>query len=338
MQVSIRWIRYFLSMTLFVFFIIAAKNRNLFIYLVYQAKGQMTLLLKREPLGDFTRRIPLSPEEQQNLQLVERIKKYSVDSLGYEPTGNFTRIYDQQGQSILWVVTACEPFAFEPYVWKFPLVGKVTYKGFFKKEMAQKEYNHLVVLGYDADIRPVSAWSTLGWFEDPLLSSMLNRSKGSLCNLLFHELFHATYYAPNSVDFNENVASFVAHEATLRFLRKDTSALKDYERRYCDNKIYTNYMLRKLKYLKTYYDSICRLPDRNILKLKAIYEVQDSIKHLPLHNKGLYLQRLDEALRFKNAWFVDFIQYNSMQDSLEDVFNKIYKGNIEKMVQDLKLN
>ncbi len=303
-----------------------------------QARGQLFILSGTIPLQEFEAAETLEPREKENLQLVEAIKRYSVDSLGYLPTDNFTSIYNQKHAPVLWVITACEPYAFKEYEWQFPLVGKVSYKGFFKKELAQKEYNHLAALGYDVDLRSVSAWSTLGWFSDPILSSMLGRSKAGFCNLLFHELFHATYYAPNAVTLNENLANFIAGKATQRFLRYDTAALKAYDQSNADETVFSNYMLRKKAGLENYYARIANKPNRYVLKLKALYEIADSVRLLPIVGKQRYQRRAADIGAFKNAYFVDFQQYESMQDSLENVFNKIYGGDLKKLVQDLRPN
>ncbi|PBQ31468.1 hypothetical protein CNR22_06720 [Sphingobacteriaceae bacterium] len=334
---SLRWLRLFANLCLFIVFLISALNYKTSVYLFYQVSGQVRLILNTQPIEKFVSEATLSEVEKNNLLLIEEVKNYSVDSLGYKPTKNFTSIYDQRGEPVLWVITACEPYALKPYEWKFPVVGRVSYKGFFKKNLATIAYNHMAALGYDVDLRSVSAWSTLGWLKDPVLTSMLKRSKGSLCNLLFHELFHATYYAPNSVDFNENIASFIAHKATLRFLKRDTLALNDYLQNYEDNKVYNAYMLRRIEYLKNYYDQIRDQPSKSSLKLRAILQIVDSIEKLPLKKSEKYSSRRKEILKFKNAYFVDFVQYDSMQDSLEEVFNKIYTGQIEKLVQHLKL-
>lgn len=338
MMIALRWLRLGLSYCFAIVAIICAFNYQTSIYLIYQAKGQLSVLLNTQPLQNFKVHNDLSQHDRDNLNLVEQVKQYSVDSLGYKPTRNFTTIYDQRSATTLWVITACNPYAFSAYEWSFPVVGRVSYKGFFKKDLAQKEYNHLIASGYDVDLRSVSAWSTLGWFSDPVLSSMLKRSKGGLSNLLFHELFHATYYAPGKVDFNENIASFIAHKATLLFLRSDTAELLRYMRSCKDNIVFSNYMLRKTAYLEKYYHEIENKPGRYELKLKALYHIADSIQFLPLADKKRFVARKEDIMKFKNAYFIDFKQYDSMQDSLESVFNKIYKGNLVKLVRDLKLN
>ncbi len=323
---------------LFVSLIFFSLNYKVCIYLMHQAKGQFTLLFNRESLSDFEKKHPLSTEQKNNLSLIPLIKQYSVDSLSFSPTQNFNSIYDQKGQPLLWLITASEPFELKPYYWRFPLVGKVSYKGFFKKELAIKEQTELLEKDYDVELREVSAYSTLGWLSDPVLSNLLNRSKGSLCHLIFHELVHATYYAPGAVDFNENIAEFVAHKATLQFLKHDSLAFKNYIQDQADSKIFNAYMLQKMEFLSAYYAQIKHLPNRSLLKNQLLKNIADSITFLPINNKTRYVTQKKEIQKFKNAYFIGFIQYNSLQDSLEAVFNKIYKGKIEKLVQDLKLN
>ncbi len=338
MKVAIGWIRLLVSYCLLVLFVFSAINYKVSVYLCYQAKGQLTILLNRQTIAEFVSENELSQIEKDNILLIEKIKKYSIDCLDYKPTNNFTKIYNQNKSAILWVITASYPYELKPYEWTFPVVGTVSYKGFFKKELAKREYNRLKVLGYDVDLRTVSAWSTLGWFNDPLLSSMLNHSKGGLCNLLFHELFHATYYAPDAVNFNENIASFIAHKATIQFLKNDTASLNEYINNYNDNLVFNKFMQRQNLFIKEFYKKTASSKNRLLLKLKVINSISDSVKYLPLNSPQITLVRQKDILLCKNAYFIDFEQYDSMQDSLEGVFNKIYKGNIKKLVQDLKLN
>ncbi len=338
MTVILRWTRFFLSFCFFIIFVVAATNHKTVIYLYYQSKGQLSVLWNRESIGDFVQSNKLSIQVQENILLADEIKKFSVDSLGYLKTNNFTKIFNQKSNTTLWVITASGAYDLKPYVWKFPFVGNVTYKGFFEKTLAIKEYIQLTAEGYDADLRSVSAWSTLGWFDDPLLSSNLLRSKGSLCNLLFHELFHATYYSANKVDFNENIANFIAHKATLQFLKNDSVELKKYKASYSDNLLFNSYMLRQANHLKSLYKRIENNPKKQSLKQLAITKIADSLNDLPFINPKKYLARSEDIMKFKNAYFVDFQQYDSMQDTLEKVFNKIYSANLKNMVRDLRLN
>lgn len=338
MQKLIRYIRLCISYCLFLLFVFVGWEHETFLYLLGQAKGQLHVLTSTQALLEYAQKEERTQLEKENIDLIEKVKKYSCDSLAYLPTGNFTTVYDQHNAPVLWVITASEALALKAYYWTFPIVGKVNYKGFFNKETALKEANKLRCQNYDVDLRSVSAWSTLGWFSDPLMSGMLQRSKADLCDLLFHELFHATCYLPGKVDFNENVASFIARKATQKYLKEDTMALRLYEERRLDRECVNHFVMKSSSELRFYYDSIKELKNARELKLLKIYQISEKLKKLPIKNASLIDYHRRSMLEQKNAYFIDFEQYDSMQDSLEHVFNKFYKGDLKKLVQDLKQN
>lgn len=335
MSVIERWIRLGLSFFLAILLFYSLFHKNLIIYLSYQAKGQLSVLLNTQKFADYENQTQLTAQQKINLQLIKLIKDYSVDSLGYKPTSNFNTIYNQDQSPVLWVVTASEAFCLKEFCWDFSLLGRLSYKGFFKKELAINEFNKLKCNGYDADIRPVSAWSTLGWLSDPLMSSSLNYSKGRFCNLLFHELFHATYYLPNNVNLNENLAEFIAHKATLKFLKNDTADFNEYLASCYNDSLFEQVMVNKASSMNKFYDSIKNKSHKNELKMRELWLFSKSLESLNFSNSFNLLKRQQWINQSKNAYFVDFLQYNSLQDSLGLVFNKIYKGNLLKMVQDL---
>lgn len=316
---------------------LAAYNYELCTYLAKQGIGQFEVLTGAESIEDFTRSNELSEQEKKNIELIKLIKIFSVDSLGYKPTNNFNSIYDQHHKPILWVITASEKFQLKPFEWQFPMIGKVSYKGFFKKELALKEKERLASLGYDVGIRSVSAWSTLGWFNDPLLSSQVQKSTGNFCNLLFHELFHATFYKSNNINNNENLANFIAHKATLLFLKNDTLALNNYLEDHNEREKLNLFLHDETTSYEMYLNSI--KTSKNALLLKQKYLLQFIKK---LNSSGIKKEKLlkltgEEILDEQNAYFIDYMQYNSKQDSFEKAFNNFYKGSIKNMVQSLNL-
>ncbi len=326
------------NIILWTFLFLCSVNYETTVYLFHQSRGQVSILMNRQDFEVFVSENQLTEKQKLNLELITKIRKYSVDSLNYRPTKNFMKIFNQKNSPVLWVITASEKYKIKPYYWKFPVVGTVSYKGFFNEQRAIAAKDHLLSKGYDVDLRSVSAWSTLGWFSDPVLSSMLNRSKGQLCDLIFHELFHATYYAKSSVDFNENLASFIARKATIQFLRPDTIELREYLESYNDHKVIDAHIESELRILNRFYDSIAGFSEeqKNILRLQKLTRISRSFDKLKLADPDRIKRVQNNILSFKNAWFVDFGQYNSLQDSLEGVFNKFYQGNLAKMVQSLK--
>ncbi len=319
----------------FVWLLIYAE---LALYLAKISYGQVNILLNTEKIATLLKEDKFNKEDKQKILWVEEIKKYSVDSLGYKPTHNFTTYFNQHNQPILWIVTACKPFAFEAYEWDFPIVGHVSYKGFFNKSAAEKERFKLYRQGYDADISEVSAWSTLGWLPDPVLSSMLSKSKGRMANLFFHELFHATYYAPSSVDVNENLANFIARKATLKFLQDDTAELNKFLNTMQDDSTYNTFIFKGYERLKKMYaqsadkDNNFRLAEKE-KTLAAIYRESFDVK---LHYPKRYKEYNKQILFAKNSFFIDAHRYDGLSDSLNEVFNKKYGGNLKKMITDLK--
>lgn len=330
-----RIVRLVFSYLLLVGLWIAAYNYELSIYLLKQGKGQLMVLLYQESLTDYQLKHELSKQEKSNLILIESIKRFSIDSLGYKPTKNFTSIYNQDNKPILWVVTASKKYELNPYEWNFPLIGLASYKGFFNIELANKEKNKLMSKGYDVGIRTVSAWSTLGWLNDPLLSSHLSKKTGDFCNLLFHELFHATFYEASRINDNENLANFIAHKATIAFLRSDTLSLNDYIQNYNEREKLNAFLKEKTETYKAYLKSIYSQKNRLILKQKHLLFLIKDLKKLGIKKKKRVLVTSEEILTEQNAYFIDYMQYNSKQDSLEKAFNKFYKASIKNMVQSL---
>lgn len=331
----LRYTRLFVNYLVFIVLCISMYNYELSIYLLRQAKGQLHILSGTNSFEDYKANTTLSEKESFNLQLIDEIKKFSVDSLGYKPTDNFTTIYDQQNKPILWVITASEKYELKAVEWKFPLIGNVSYKGFFTKELALKEKNKLQADGYDVGIRTVSAWSTLGWFSDPLLSSHLNKSKGNFCNLLFHELFHATFFAASNINENENLANFIAHKATLQFLKNDTLALKEYMYDHAQREKLNIFLNVNTKAYKLFLNSVLNHKNKLVLKQKELIFLIKKLKNEGIKKEKLVLMTEEEILLEQNAYFIDYMQYNSQQDSLENAFNKFYKGSIKNMVRSL---
>ena len=335
MAAYIRWFRLGMNVLLFIILVTAAVFHDTTIYLCRQAAGQWHIMRNAIPVSDYVNSKKLSAHEQNNLRLIEDIKKFSVQQLGYKSTSNFTTIYDQQNKPVLWVVTAGEKYAISAYYWCFPVTGCVSYKGYFSENLAEKEKNRLAAMGYDADIRSVSAWSTLGWLNDPLLSQQLQRSKGSFCNLLFHELFHATMYDAGKVNDNENLANFIADKATQLFLKNDSSALISYLQKQNDSETLSELLHQMTVNYNHELTIISRQPNKEVLKQKALLNLVNQINQHPDLSDIQKTRTAQEMLNEQNAFFIDYLQYYSKQDSLEKLFNNFYKGNLKLMVQSL---
>jgi predicted aminopeptidase len=139
--------------------------------------------------------------------------------IGLADNDNYTSFVDIGDKPISYTLVACPKDSLNPLVWSFPIVGELPYIGFFDRQDALDEANKIKKLGHDAVVWPAGAYSTLGWFSDPVLSTSLKGELVDFVDLLLHEQTHATIYVRGDITFNENLAVFIAGEATPRLLR-----------------------------------------------------------------------------------------------------------------------
>ena len=225
-------------------------------YYWHLARGQSRVVYKRIPVQTLLARPDLAERTRTQLELIQAILRYA-ESVGLKTDDQYTTFYDTGGGPISWNVSASPPDHFSPYTWDFPFVGKVPYKGFFRRDLADEQRDALADAGYDAIVRPVSAYSTLGFFSDPILSSMLGYAPDQLADLILHELTHALVYAPGQTDYNESLATFVGRQGSLLFLAqhfgKDTPLLQQAEVRRADAALFRRFMAETVAALDSLY-------------------------------------------------------------------------------------
>jgi len=154
---------------------------------------------------------------KEKIRFIQEVKRYGEEHLGLKGTKSYLRFFEVKGP-ILHVVTACEKDRLQLYHWDFPIVGSVTYKGFFTREGAVEEKNLLDRKGYDTFVQRAAAYSTLGRLKDPVFSSMLEWNEATLANVILHEMTHATVYMKGETDFNEQIATFIGNRGAIDFL------------------------------------------------------------------------------------------------------------------------
>ncbi len=178
---------------------------------------QAFLTFRSTPVQEILEDDQIGAEAKEKIRFIQEVKRYGEKRIGLKRTGSYSKYFEVKGP-ILHVVTASEKDRLKPYDWTFPIIGKVTYKGFFTRREALEEAQGLKARGYDTFVRPAGAYSTLGWLNDPILSSMLKWDEGSLTNLILHEMAHGTVYFKRDCDLNEQMATFVGNQGAINFL------------------------------------------------------------------------------------------------------------------------
>lgn len=189
-------------------------------YTAQQGFSQARLILRRQPLESVLEKATEPAERLEKLRVVPKVLAYARDSVGLDIGKSYTQYIALEGPSVTYVVQAAEKRRLAFKTWWFPIVGSQPYLGFFKREDALTFREKMVKEGFDTTLGGVEAFSLLGYFPDPLYSSMLDgNDTPELIEVLIHECVHRTLYIPNYSAFNENLADFIAKKATARFLR-----------------------------------------------------------------------------------------------------------------------
>jgi predicted aminopeptidase len=288
-------------------------------YYVHLALGQMRLLLDARPIPEILAENQLDPRKKARLSFVAAVREFGQQTMGLSVDDQYTCFYDAGGRPVSWNLSASLPDRLEAHIWNFPIVGAVPYKGFFDLERAQRERNQLESNGYDVWLSPVSAYSTLGFFADPVLSTMLNYSDDGLATLLLHELTHSTVYAPSQTDFNESLATFVGKEGSLIFLTElfgDSSRqILEARQRRLDAKAFHGFVRKLVTDLDSLYNSGMSREQILIERVSVMDRAKAdylSVRETLLLSPGAYDGFLD--WRVNNARFLSFKRYHDLDD------------------------
>lgn len=191
--------------------------------------GQASILLARQDAQALIDAPGTAPALVRQLRLVSRLLRFAEDEMQL-PVGGRYRSYVELGGAPVWNVVAAPEFAIRPLQRCYPLIGCAAYRGYFHRRTAEREAARLSV-EYDVHLYPVTAYSTLGWFNDPILSSFVHYDEAALADLIFHELAHSVVYVPGDSGFNEAFAGFVGNEGAIVYLEATGGDAAEYRER-----------------------------------------------------------------------------------------------------------
>lgn len=288
-----------------------------FQYLMQAAHGQFVLINRARPISEVLQDERTPPGVKKMLREIEPIKKYG-ENHGLKPTKNYTEYVKLDRDAAVWVVSACESLNFKNKEWRFPVVGAFPYLGWFDKKDAVNFAESLKKEGWDVDLRGARAYSTLGWFRDSVLSTMIPTGKagqettaalGGLVNVVLHESVHATLYLPDQSFFNESLASFVADKMTRQYLLERLGAASPERAAYLQSEESSEKAEKKLR--------------EGYQLLEDLYRSKKTDEE-KLANKQTILESLRAELKFKrpinNATLIQFKTYSTGQEEFEKVF------------------
>jgi len=271
-------------------------------YYSHLASGQIKLLWLRQPLEEATEDPVHTEQTRELLRLVDSVRQYAVE-LGLRVDGQYTSYVDWPGDRIVTTLVRTRPGSLEAVPHWFPIVGELPYKGYFDQNRAEAEAERLRTKeGYDVCVSAITAYSTLGWLDDPVTSPMLARGPASLVETLFHEWVHTTAFFPSEADFNESVAQFIGQQASIRFFEDvspDTTLRLPDASRVRDAIQDRQEIAAVTQDFRDQLIEIEEADDRILLRTLAEERVREELAALPLH--VLDPEAVAEGARLSNA-------------------------------------
>lgn len=197
------------------------------------------MLAAARPIDDWLADPATAEPLKERLQRARAIRSFAARELGLPDNASYTAYADLGRPAVVWNVFATPALSLELKNWCYPFFGCAGYRGYFDKASADRFAEELRAQGYDVNVAPVPAYSTLGWFSDPLLNTFINAHDGELARLVFHELAHQIVYVKDDTVFNESFATAVERAGVARWLaaRHDDALTRSYaevERRRTD--------------------------------------------------------------------------------------------------------
>jgi predicted aminopeptidase len=285
-------------------------------YYSQAAQGQLELLSDARPIDDWIADPGTSSKLRLRLETARQIRRFAVSEMALPDNNSYKNYTSLKRKYVLWNVVATPELSLKPLEWCFPVAGCVNYRGYYSKEAAEAYALELRADGDDVEVGGVPAYSTLGWFSDPLISTFINYPDAELARMIFHELAHQIVYAQGDSQFNESFASTVEEVGVERWMdRFGNQAMRDGYARYKSRKHdFLRMLLKYRKALEQNYALVDRSDsEKRAVKARLFQELKDEYQVLKGNWGGyagydrFFEQPLSNAHLASIATYEDFV-------------------------------
>lgn len=299
-------------------------------YLLKGAVEQTKILRSRQPIGKVIENVATPEKVKEKLAYSQKAQKFAKD-FGLNCKKNFQTYVQLNRPYVTYLLIASHKYEIKAKTWWFPIVGSFPYKGFFSETDAQNAAFRLEEKGYDTYTRGVSAYSSLGWFREPILSSMLHQNKHTLAETIFHECFHSTFFIKNNVALNEQLATFFGHKILIEFLKTNDhqNQIAIEKKSWQDQKIFSSFLEKTLKTADQMYSE--KKTQKEVLaKIQRDYMSTLKPQLKVLNYDRFFMKNLNNAkLAARKTYFHKF-------EKLEEILKDKYEMNASLFLEDLK--
>jgi predicted aminopeptidase len=281
-------------------------------YYTQAAQGQLELLADARPIDDWLADPATNTSLRHRLETARQIRRFAVQQMGLPDNGSYTNYANLKRKYVLWNVVATPELSLKPLQWCFPVAGCVNYRGYYNKADADAYAKELRAQGRDVEIGGVSAYSTLGWFRDPLISTFINYPDAELARLIFHELAHQVTYVQGDSRFNESFASAVEEAGVELWLERfgNPAMRESYERYTARRKDFLALLLKYRRELERTYAAIVPDEDKRIAKARLFLALKDEYQVLKANWGGYAGYDRFFAEPLSNAHLASIATYN----------------------------
>jgi len=271
------------------FWTAALAGCHTFQYYGQAIDGQHRILQSRQPISEITADPNASEDLRRRLTFLLNVRTFAADELQLPVADNYLTYVDLKRPYVAWNVVATPEFSMAPKTWCYPLIGCAAYRGYFAEADARQYAQKLKRQGYDVHVGGVTAYSTLGWFDDPILSTFIHRSEASSAALLFHELAHLVLYAPGDTTFNESFATFVEQEGLRRWQKVPghKAIYKEYLDQYHDQQQFIRLVMEYRQKLEFLYQTDVAPAGMRVQKAAILDDLRTTFNQLKTRKVGL---------------------------------------------------
>ena len=300
-------------------------------YYLQSLNGHIDLLLKRQTISKILASQNTDILLRDKLEMVLKIRRFASEHLGLPDNNSYSDYADLDREFVIWNVFATPELSLQAKQWCFLFVGCLNYRGYYSEETANRYAQTLKAQGYDVFVGGVTAYSTLGWFNDPVLNTMLNRDNNYLASVIFHELSHQKLYLKNDTAFNEAFAEMVAQTGVQYWLNLHGTAAsrQNFLDKRSDETSFVNLILKYKGKLEMTYNSEISTDEKRANKKFLLNQLAEEYKNQyeTGGNSGRYITWLSSGLN--NAKLTSVITYQDYVSGFLTIFNHEH-GNYQK--------
>ena len=312
-------------------FVLAVCGCESLRYYNQAVKGQYEILRKRQPISDILED-PKSPEFlRERLAFILKVREFAERELQLPVKNHYLTYVDLKRPYVVWNVFAAPELSLTPKTWCYPMVGCAAYRGYFSKDNAQHYADELTGQGYDVYVTGVTAYSTLGWFDDPVLSTFLQFSEAQSAALIFHELAHQVLYVKGDTVFNESFATAVEQEGLQRWLAaiQAEQIYSGYLKSFHRQQQFIQLVMHYREKLETLYRSNASPMAKREKKTSIYTELRNDFDRLKTAENGLAVYNNWMNYSLNNAKIVSVAAYHDFVPA----FNRILAANKGDLAQ-----